>query len=48
MRAEGNDRLSVEVIAFQESIADHRKISPPDREADKDGVILRNICIAIR
>lgn len=39
----GDNRFAFQIIAFQKCIDDGRSNIPPDREADKDGVILVHV-----
>ena len=39
----GNNRFTFQIVAFQKCIDDGGSNIPPDREADKDGVILVHV-----
>ena len=39
----GDDCFTLQIIAFQKCIDDHRSNIPPDRESDKDGVVFVHV-----
>ena len=43
MREERDDRLTREIIAFQEGPHGHGKVIPPNRESEENGVVLRHL-----